>query len=224
MSAGDRTTLALALYFSAVDRDENLDDSVVILDDPKSSLDDHRSLRTAQETRRLMDRARQVFVLSHDKAFLCEIWQGADRSETTALEIIKTGDESSVSLWDVSSDAFTEYDRRHRAFHDYLANGAGNEREIARDLRLHLEGYLRVICPDEFPPGTSLGGSFVQECQQSAGQPSQILDGVKLSALRDILQYAHKFHHDTNQAWQSQVINSGELRGFVEDVLDFVGP
>ena len=70
-----------------------------------------------------MYRARQVIVLSHDKRFLCEIWQGADRSETVAFEMTKTGSESSLALWDVSNDAFTEYDRRHRAFHDYLANG-----------------------------------------------------------------------------------------------------
>ncbi len=224
LSAGDRNTLALALYFSALENYPNLEDTVVVLDDPKSSLDDHRSLRTAQETRRLMYSARQVIVLSHDKRFLCEIWQGADRSETAALEISKTGNESSLTLWDVSNDAFTEYDRRHRAFRDYLANGTDNEREVARDLRLHLEGYFRVMFPDEFPPGTSLGERFVQRCQKRVGDGPRILDCAKLNDLRNILQYAHRFHHDTNAAWQSETINSEELRGFVNDVLDFVRP
>ena len=224
LSAGDRNTLALALYFSALDNNPNLEDTVVVLDDPKSSFDDHRALRTAQETRRMAYRARQVIVLSHDKRFLCDIWQNVDRSETTALEITRSDDGSSLVTWDVSNDAITEYDRRHRAFRAYLANGSGNEREVARDLRLHLEGYFRVMCPDEFPPGTSLGNSFVQECQQRVGASSQILDGAKLSALRDILEYAHKFHHDTNLAWESEIINSGQLEGFVKDVLGFVRP
>ncbi len=224
LSAGDRNTLALALYLSALDNNPNLEDTLVILDDPKSSFDDHRSLRTAQETRRLTSRARQVIVLSHDKRFLCDIWQNADRSETVALEITKTEGESSLVPWEVSDDAFTEHDRRHRAFHDYVENSNGNEREVAMDLRLHLEGYFRVMCPDDFPAGTSLGGNFVQLCSQRIGQQSQILDGLKLNALMDILQYAHRFHHDTNPAWQSAEINSGELRGFVKDVLKFVGP
>ncbi len=224
LSAGDRNTLALALYFSALDGDQNLGDTVVVLDDPKSSLDDHRSLRTAQETRRLMSRARQVIVLSHDKRFLCDIWEGADRSETVALEITKTNDDSSLVPWDISADAFTEHDRRHRAFRDYLDNGAGNEREVARDLRLHLEGYFRTVCPYEFPAGSSLGGGFVDKCRQRFGHTSQILDQARLRELMDILEYAHKFHHDTNPAWQSESINSSELEGYVENVLDFVRP
>ena len=224
LSAGDRNTLALALYFSSLDRDQNLGDTVVVLDDPKSSLDDHRSLRTAQVTRQLTSRARQVIVLSHDKRFLCDIWEHADRSETKALEIIRSNDESSLVPWDVSADALTEHDRRHRAFHDYLHNGTGNEREVARDLRHHLEGYLRVLFPDEFPPGSSLGGRFVDKCRQRIGQTSQMLDQARLQELTDILEYAHKFHHDTNQAWQSESINSSELQGYVEDVLEFVRP
>ena len=224
LSAGDRNTLALALFFSTLKNSPNLGDAVVVLDDPKSSLDDHRSLRTAQEIRRLMYQARQVIVLSHDKRFLCDIWQSADRSETEPLEIIRSNDQSSLVPWDVSADAFTEHDRRHRAFRSYLDNGADNERDIARDLRHHLEGYFRVLCPDEFPPGTVLGNQFVQECQDRVDDSSQIIDSTKLSDLRDILQYAHRFHHDTNPAWQSAVINSTELEGYVSDVLEFVKP
>ena len=222
LSAGDRNTLALCLYFSTLEQDQNLEDTVVVLDDPKSSLDDHRSLRTAQETRGLTSRARQVIVLSHDKRFLCDIWQGADRSETTTLEITRTDDESNLVAWDISADAFTENDRRHRAFHDYLTNDTGNEREVARDLRPHLEGYLRVVCPDEFPPGTSLGYRFIQKCQQRVGEPTQIFDEAKSSDLRDIHEYARKFHHDANPAWETEAINSAELRGFVKGVLEFV--
>ena len=39
LSAGDRNTLALALFFSSLDRNPNLSDTVVVIDDPMSSLD-----------------------------------------------------------------------------------------------------------------------------------------------------------------------------------------
>jgi wobble nucleotide-excising tRNase len=53
LSAGDRNTLALAFFFAALDQNPNLAQSVVVIDDPLSSLDDHRILATTQELRRL---------------------------------------------------------------------------------------------------------------------------------------------------------------------------
>jgi wobble nucleotide-excising tRNase len=46
LSAGDRNTLALAFFFASLDRDPALADKIVIIDDPITSLDEHRSLVT----------------------------------------------------------------------------------------------------------------------------------------------------------------------------------
>ena len=51
---------------------------IVVVDDPISSLDEHRSLATVTEVRRLGERTSQTIVLSHDKSFLCRLWKGAD--------------------------------------------------------------------------------------------------------------------------------------------------
>jgi wobble nucleotide-excising tRNase len=42
LSSGDRNTLALAFFFASLDQDPNLATAVVVIDDPISSLDDHR--------------------------------------------------------------------------------------------------------------------------------------------------------------------------------------
>ena len=70
LSAGDRNTLALAFFFASFDLDPNRSDKIVVIDDPISSLDEHRSLTTVQEVRRLGDQSQQLIVLSHTKAFL----------------------------------------------------------------------------------------------------------------------------------------------------------
>ena len=75
LSAGDRNTLALAFFFASLDQDLALATKVVVIDDPISSLDEHRALTTVQEMRRLAERVGQVIVLSHSKAFLCRIWE-----------------------------------------------------------------------------------------------------------------------------------------------------
>ena len=76
LSAGDRNTLALAFFFASLDQDPTLTNKVVVIDDPISSLDEHRALTTVQEIRRLAERVAQVIVLSHNKPFLCRIWEG----------------------------------------------------------------------------------------------------------------------------------------------------
>ena len=223
LSAGDRNALALAFFFSSLDQDPNLGEKIVVIDDPMSSLDDHRSLTTVQEVRKLTQRAAQVIVLSHNKRFLCGIWSGADRKECLAMEIVQTGDESTIRSWDVSQDSITEHDQRCLLLMEYEANQTGSKKEIAAAIRPHLEGFLRVACPSDFPPGKQLG-HFTQDCLQKIGTPKEVMTEPKIEELRNIIEFGNSFHHDTNPAWESEEINDTELLGFVPRTLSFVSP
>jgi wobble nucleotide-excising tRNase len=220
LSSGDRNTLALAFFFASLDQDPALGNKVVVIDDPISSLDDHRSLTTIQEIRRLGERAGQVVVLSHNKPFLCRIWEGTDRTICAALHVARDGPGSTIQSWDVDQDCVTEHDRRHAMLRDYLASGAPNNREVARGIRPVLEAFLRVACPEHFRPGTLLG-PFRNECEQRVGTAQQILNAQAVQNLGDLIEYANKFHHDTNASWETEQINDGELQGFVRQALDF---
>ena len=48
-----------------------------------------------------------------------------------------------------------------------------------------------------------------------------MLDAEATQELGEIVEYANRFHHDTNPAWQTEVINDGELRGFAIRTLGF---
>ena len=96
LSAGDRNTLALAIFFASLDQDPALARKIVVIDDPITSLDDHRSLTTVQEVRRLADRVTQVIVLSHNKPFLCRLWEGIDPGQGTAIEVARDGVGSTI--------------------------------------------------------------------------------------------------------------------------------
>ena len=159
LSSGDRNTLALALFFSTLDQNPNIQDTVVIIDDPMSSLDDHRSLATIQTVRGVAGRVRQVVALSHNKQFLCQVWNGANQVECSGLEIVQAGKQSNIVAWDISEDAVTEHDRRHTLLKEFAELGSGDHREVAISIRPHLEGFLRVACPAEFPPKRLLNQS-----------------------------------------------------------------
>jgi wobble nucleotide-excising tRNase len=219
LSAGDRNTLALAFFFASLDQDPALADKVVVIDDPVSSLDEHRSLATVQELRRLMQRCGQLFVLSHNKPFLCNLWDGTDSTLRLAIEFARDGEGTTIRAWDVSRDMITEHDRRHALLRDYVQAATPNNREVAQALRPVIEAFLRVAYPAYFPPG-SLLGPFRHVCQQ-LGTPQQILTQADIDELGDLTEYANLFHHDTNPSWQSQHINDAQLLDFVRRTLAF---
>lgn len=221
LSAGDRNTLALAFFFASLEQEANLADKIVVIDDPMTSLDEHRSLTTVEEVRGLVGRVRQVIVLSHSKPFLCAMWEGADTQTRSALRIDRDGAGSTLAAWDVHQDCITEHDRRHALVSGHIrAANPANERAVAQALRPILEAYLRVAYPAEFPPGTMLG-PFITIARQRAGQPNQIMTAADIDELDRLRIYANRFHHDSNPAWQTAAINDQELTGFAERTLRF---
>ena len=223
-SGGDRTTLAFAFFFASLDQHPDIGNAIVVIDDPISSMDAYRSLTTVQEIRNLIHRVKQVIVFSHNKPFMCDIWKHANKTDAVALEIVRCQEGSTLRKWSVAEDSLTEHDRRHKVLQEYFDNGKGERREVARAIRPHLEGFLRTACPQEFPPGSSLGNHFILRCEQTLSGATQILAEIKLQELRDILEYAHSFHHDSNPKWASESITDGELRTFVGKTLKFTRP
>jgi wobble nucleotide-excising tRNase len=220
LSAGDRNTLAVAFFLASIELDPNKANIVVVIDDPVSSLDEHRSLTTVQEVRRLVNQVGQVVVLSHSKRFLCKVWESATPAQKSALQIVRQATASTIDAWDVNADSETENDRRHEALRDYLTNGRQNEREIAAAIRPCLEAFFRVAYPEHFPPGMLLG-RFRNNCDQKVGKHDEILSQADLDELRDLVDYANLFHHDTNPAWETEDINSIQLEGYVRRALTF---
>ncbi len=222
LSAGDRNTLALAFFFATLEVDPNMAAKTVVIDDPMSSLDEHRTLHTVQEINRLARQVAQVIVLSHSKPFLLNVWQSHTGANKAALQVIRAGDGSDLAAWDVSGDLVTDHDRMHAAAVAYLANAnPAEQRAVAASLRPMMERFARVAFPAEFPPGSMLG-QLHGLCVQRAGTPKEILGTQDTAELRALLDYANLFHHDTNAAYQAQLINDAQLVDFTKRTLAFI--
>lgn len=221
LSAGDRNALALAFFFVSLDRDPQLANKIVVIDDPMTSLDEHRSLTTVQEVLRLTARVTQMIVLSHSKPFLCALWDGGDRTARAAIKIVRDGEGSNLQAWDVRLDTINAHDKRHEKVTAYIQTAnAAEERNIAESLRPILEAFMRVAYPASFPPGTLLG-PFVSLCEPRAGTQAEILNQADITELRALLDYANRFHHDSNPAWETEIINDQQLVQFSERTLAF---
>lgn len=221
LSAGDRNTLALAFFFASLEQDPNLTNKIVVIDDPMTSLDDHRTLRTREEIMAMAARVQQVIVLSHSKPFLCNLWERADRNASIALRINRAAVGSEIAPWDVRNDSISEHDKRHELVRAYLqVADPARERDVAQALRPILEAFMRIAYPEHFPPGTLLG-RFISICGQHVGAPNEVLSATDIAELRLLLNYANRFHHDTNPAWQTAAINDAELLDFSQRTLLF---
>lgn len=222
LSAGDRNTLALAFFFASLEQNANMANIIAVIDDPMTSLDEHRSLVTIQEIRGLLDRVRQVIVLSHSKPFLIALWKAAPRNDRTAMRIARAAIGSALERWDVDHDSITEHDRRFARATAYVQQAdPAQERTVAADLRYMLEAFLRVAYPNHFPPGAMVG-QFWTLCQQRANTPNQILSPADTVELRSLLDYANRYHHDTNPTYQTENINDAELTNFATRTLAFI--
>ena len=78
----------------------------------------------------------------------------------------------------------------------------------------------------EWPiPSIFLQGHFldpsVEFVLNGSALPSKILSQADIDELRDIVDYGNLFHHDTNAAWETEIINSTQLEGFVRRTLAF---
>ena len=96
LSAGDRSTLALAFFIAQLESDANLADTVVVFDDPFTSQDRSRRLQTKQEVCRLAESARQVIVMSHEPGFLKMIRDSAPSNIVRTLQFVRLGEKNST--------------------------------------------------------------------------------------------------------------------------------
>lgn len=220
LSAGDRNTLALALFFSSIDRHPNRANCVVVIDDPVSSLDDDRTTTTIQHLRRLMNDVAQLVILSHNKPFLCRIWEQTDAAQRCALRVMRVATGSTITVWNANQDCVTEHDKRHAMLRDFSAGRIQASREVGQAIRPSIETFFRVSFPESFPSDEFLP-SFRDRCRQRLNGEDQILDAADFQALCDIVEYANRFHHD-NPAWNLDAVNDAELLQFTNRTLQLI--
>jgi hypothetical protein len=64
-------------------------------------------------------------------------------------------------------------------------------------------------------------GPFIGICEQRMYTIDRVLTANDVIELRNLLDYANQFHHDTNTTWQTVTINDAELLHFCQRVVAF---
>lgn len=221
LSAGDKSTLALAFFLAQLDHDPNKANRIVVFDDPFSSQDRSRRERTAELLKKYGGECAQLLLLSHDPFFLSLVFSKLPKAERHCLQLSRAPDNTTtIEEWDVAKETQDGYFRDHAALSSYLLNGAKDLIDIARKIRPVLEGYHRYRFPHQFPDNEWFG-DMIKRIRDSAGAHPMFPALEELGSIND---YSKKYHHDTNPGKaDGEPINDGELQGYVQQTLTIVG-
>ena len=219
LSSGDRSTLALALFLVRLDHDPQLHEKILVFDDPITSQDGFRATHTQQLICRLCGGAKQVVVMSHDPSFLRRIWEETAAERTVALQLRRAAEDSVLTEWDIEGETCGEYIRNYYVLTRYAKNGlAADLRHVASCIRLVIEEYLRMKCPDQFPRTDTLGG-FIRKIREAPPGTPLAMAQPLLGDLDDLNGYSRRYHHRDNPGFATEPITDTELQAYVRRTL-----
>ena len=217
LSAGDKSTLALAFFLAKANADPNLAQMIVVLDDPFTSLDHFRREFTANEIRKLCSSALQVIVLSHEKTFLRLLWDKIDH-EKIASVALQAGAPGITAI--APFDIETATQPRHVTERTQIEEFAEGEQHEPKYIRTR----LRTVCEDFYRKGDP--GLFRQAA--SLEEIIRVLDGAPddhvykgaLNDLKEVNEYSRGDHHAALPGNPSEDISIEELKHFCRMVLE----
>lgn len=217
LSAGDRTTLALAFFLANLSQDAQLKDKVVVFDDPFNSQDAFRRLHTIHEIMKVAGGCAQVIVLSHDATFLKQVWDKAPPADRTSLQICDVGALGSrIMPIDLAKACQGRTAEDLDDLVTYVDTGAGKRIDIIRKMRTVLETYCRTTYPGSFLNDDNLGDILGKIRSSGTAHPAAPLYD-RLSQIND---YTVQYHHgeDVTDATPDQ-IDPRELAGYARRTL-----
>jgi wobble nucleotide-excising tRNase len=219
LSMGDRTTLALAFFIAQLEQDPRLANMAVVFDDPYGSQDGSRRTCTQQMICRILSAARQVIIFSHEPGFLRLVWDNVPTAEIKTLQLVCLSNSAEITEWDIKDATADEYYRQHAILKRYALDGTGDQRDIAKTIRLILEGHLRRRFPGQFLDNEWAGDMLKKIREADSTNPISAAQ-LDLSEMSDVNDYSKKYHHDQTNA---EPINAAELKAFVKRTLKVVG-
>lgn len=219
LSGGDRAALALAFFFASLDLRQDLCESVVVIDDPLSSLDEGRRSKTVSAIRRYATDAAQMILLSHDKAFLCQLQRRLrSQFQVAGLSIDYEIEGSTIVDWNLEEACRRDEEARGLRMQRFVNREERASTSLFRDIRQHLENYLTLAYPSEFTASSGVG-DFLGHHERENGlyYTTPLLNSARVVELRDLHDYSSDELHWNIVTESAQ----RELRSQVRRTLEF---
>ena len=216
LSAGDKSTLALAFFLAKVNADTDLANSIVVLDDPFTSLDNFRRQFTTNEIKRLCSEALQVLVFSHDKNFLRLLWDKIEQASITSLAL-QTGARGATTIapYDIKAATQPRFVTERMEIEEFLEGELHNPSHIRTRLRSVCEDFYRRGDPSTFSRSATLD-EIIRTLDAAPNHPYK----SALDDLRSVNEYSRSDNHAEIADNPAEESSDEELKGFCRLVLE----
>lgn len=217
LSSGDKSVLALALFLAKLDASPALGETIVVLDDPLTSLDDFRRHFTVAEIKKLCDRVTQTIVLSHNKNFLWKLWKKIGRDKTKCLTIqAGAPGTTTITPYNIESETQSRYIIERIQIKEFVEGEPHEPALIRMRLRTVCEAFYRRTDPSLFHADASLD-EIIRIINVNPEAHSYKESIEELNAIND---YSRSEHHAEIEGNPSDESSYGELKGCCRKVLE----
>jgi wobble nucleotide-excising tRNase len=219
LSAGDKSTLALAFFLAQLKADPDKGDCIAVFDDPFNSQDQFRKTCTMSEIRRCGRDVMQVIIMSHDARFLRDLWDQLQTSDRKALWLLPFGHkDTTIADWSIETDTESDDAANRRVLLAYYQGNEGNARDVIQKIRPVIETHMQRMAP-ELASINGLGNKLGEI--RKANGPPLLLNAY--DEIDDINIYTRKYMHGEGKNPDTEPISKSELAGFVHKVLVIAG-
>nr|NQU91617.1 AAA family ATPase [Bacteroidota bacterium] len=222
LSEGDKSALALSFFLAKLNTDENIENSIIVFDDPISSFDIHRKGATIVQLLNFGQKANQLIILTHNLLFAKDFWEKV-KNHCQTLQFVELRKSVRLIQYDLEQETLNGLFKDYSVLDNYLTNGVATDmekRNVARCIRPILEGYLRIKFYGEFSTNEWLG-EFIEKIEQANHEQKLFRLKDYCYELIEIKDFGKKFHH-TNPNSDSEPVYDGELKNYVERTFDLI--
>jgi wobble nucleotide-excising tRNase len=217
LSAGDRTTLALAFFLAHLERDPDRANRIVVFDDPFNSQDAFRRHQTVYRIKQAGEQCAQIIVLSHDAVFLRHVWEKCPTDQRVAIQITDhRALGSKIGPCNLEEACKGRVASEIDDLLSFYNAGAGKARDVAKKMRVVLETFCRSAYPNCFDANDMLGEIAGKIRAGGDQHPAYTL----LDDLDQINDYTRDSHHGDDPAdGAADQLDDTEMRGYVRKTL-----
>ena len=195
LSEGEKNSLAFAFFMASLELKGNIENKLIVFDDPISSMDNKRRSVTLSILSRFARMAEQFILLSHDIYFIKDFT--SRNSDVLNLKIIDGGYSSLFVPHDIEFETLTGVFKDLHVLNDYLENGEKSSygsRDVIRCIRPVLEGFFRIKFYHHIKR-TEWLGNIIDHIRNADENSVFYREKANLNALCDINDYSKAYHH-----------------------------
>ncbi len=208
LSQGDKNLLAFAFFISSLWNDANLEEKIVVIDDPISSFDNERKEATVYMLSRISSEneqtPKQIIILTHELDFLDKLTRNPYFTSAKYLRIVNSGvsengcKESEIMDCDPKKDLLKDIVRKYtEELKEILDGNIPVPSDAHAKCRIILENLLMTkyyLELKDLPREASLG-AYVEELKRL-----KIYDNSKAMEFDSIIHKLHEPHHNPSPA------------------------